>query len=466
MKSSIYSKLLICVASFFILAISLLATQYITFLSTYLMLSYIILLGIIFVYFLTNKSNKKMYGPSFLGMTIVVIVILRLIWILKVDTTPISDFETYNINAQQMSEQIPSNLLSIKFGCQGFGYVLSLALIYKIFGYSLMIGKLFNIVLSVFTGILLYLITKKLFSERTARIAILLFAFLPSQIMYTSVIAAEHIYVLSILLGLYILTYGSFKYSYKNEYYSGIILGFGAMVRQTALIVVAACIVYIFFEQKQDRFKKIFSFVKGAILILIVFHILLLLDKNPDPTTGIENSLMVGTNYESTGKWNLADSQIWSDWWNTSNSSFNLKDAKSTALHLAYGRIVDNPMKFVVLVFKKYDIMWAREGYGVDWSTMKLNSPNFFIDQNKNVLYGISQFYYFLILILTLLGCFKLWKTQNDNANIFLIAFILFVFAHSFLEVQPRYHYLFTFVFLILASYGLTENKVNTIEYK
>lgn len=451
MKFITWSKLLIYISSFLILAISLLAIQHITFLSTYLMFSYIILLGIVFIYFLTNKSYQQMSGPGFLGMTIVAIIILRLIWILKVDTVPISDFEMYNIHAQQISEQIPSDILSIKFGSQGFGYVLPLGLIYKIFGYSLTIGKLFNIVLSVFTGILLYLITNKLFNEYSGRIVILLFTFIPSQIMYTSVIASEHIYVPIVLLGLYILIYGPFKDLYKNEYYSGIVLGFSTIIRQTSLIVIVACIINILFDQ--DRFKKISYFMKGSILILVIFNILLLLDKNPDPMTGFENSLMMGTNYESIGQWNEIDShQAW-------HSNYSSKDAKSIALHLGLERIMNNPTKFIFLVFKKYDIMWASEGYSVEWSTIKLDTSNFFIDQNKNILYDISQFYYVLILILALLGCYKLWKIQNDKVNIFLIAFILFVFAHSILEVQPRYHYLFTFVFLILASYGLTVNK-------
>lgn len=447
MKES--TKLLAYISGILILFFSFLAVQ------NYGLLNipkYWIFLGILLeigaTYILTSK-NFVTYGSTFrfLTISIGIIVILRLVWIIWVPTLPISDFEGYNVHAVEIATQIPSGLLSIDLGDKGFGYVFMLAIFYKIFGVHIIIAKILNIVLSVFIAILIFSITKNIFNEHIARITTLLFVFLPSQIMYTSVLASEHLYIAILLLGLYFIirNFNVDLLDRFNYFYSGIMLGISFMIRQISIVIVIICTIKLFVNKEpiQKRVLRIMWYVCGVTLIIGIYvGAMLLLDRSPGPSDGWENSFMMGTNYDYIGGWNEKDGSIWS-----SNSS--LEEKKRVAIRIGLQRIITNPVGFSILVFEKFDKMWADESYGAYWSTLKAE----YQISNINMLYAISQLYYVWILCLSVVGCYKLKNEKNDGINLLLMIFLGFVLLHSFLEVQSRYHYPFEFIFLILAGY-------------
>lgn len=416
------------------------------------------LIGCCFYYILSDTDSfiQKGSTKNFLIVSLLVIILLRLIWILAVSTIPFSDFEGYHNFGIFISEQFPIHILSIDYDARGFGYSFVLGMIYKIFGVNLFSAKLLNVFLSALTGILLYLIAGSLFNESTARITTILYSIWPAQIMYNSVLASEHLFIFFTFLGIAIFI-GAIKVkpdTYTNILLAGVVFGLAYTVRFLSVIVVATGVMTLLFFKEyslKSRIRSSLLLISGfAIVWALITGLGAAVDLPSDPRTGIQNSLLMGTNYEYTGCWNPVDNLIWEN-----NSP---EEAKKIAFQMGLSRIAENPKEFLKLIFEKFSIIWGNESFGAYWSTANMDSTEStdFILKNQSLMFAIPQFYYFGILFFSSLGCYKL-KNRNLSIGVqfLLIIFLIFVVIHSFLEVQSRYHYPWEMIFLILGGYGI-----------
>jgi len=415
-------------------------------------------IGCCFYYILSGADSLIQRGSTkrFLITSVFVIILLRLIWILSVPTIPFSDFEGYHNFGILISEQFPTHILSIDYDGRGFGYSFVLGIIYKIFGVNLFAAKLLNVFLSVLTGILIYLISRSLFNEYTARITTVLYSIWPAQIMYNSVLASEHLFIFFTFLGIAILI-GAIKVrpdAYTNILLAGIAFGLAYTVRFLSVIVVATGFMALLLFQEnslKNRIQSSLLLISGfAIVWVLITGLGAAVDIPSDPYTGIQNSLLMGTNYEYTGGWNPVDSQIW--------SNYSPEEAKKIAFQTGLSRITENPRGFTKLIFEKFNRMWGDGSFGTYWSTLSMDTTKStdFILKNQLLMLAVTQFFYFGILFFSLLGCYKLKNTNlSMGIQFLLIIFLIFVVIHSFLEVQSRYHYPWELIFLILGGYGI-----------
>jgi 4-amino-4-deoxy-L-arabinose transferase-like glycosyltransferase len=76
------------------------------------------------------------------------------------------------------------------------GYPILLGIVYKLFGVNLMPPVILNVLLSVITCIVLMVTTRKVFGERTAIIAGLLFALHPHSIRFSTILYSETLFML------------------------------------------------------------------------------------------------------------------------------------------------------------------------------------------------------------------------------------------------------------------------------
>ena len=416
-------------------------------------------IGYCLYYILSNTDSIIQRGSTknFLIMSVFVIISLRLIWVITIPTLPYSDFEVYNNFAIYVAKQFPVHILSINYTERGFGYSFVLGIIYKIFGVNLFVAKLLNVFLSVLTGILLYFIAGYLFDQYIARITTVLFSIWPAQIMYSSVLASEHLFIFLLLLGIAMLI-GVIKVKsdekYLNIFLAGIVFGLAYTVRFLSLIIVATGFMALLYFQEEvfkKRIQSAFFLICGfAVVWICVASLGAVVNVPSNPTTGIQNSLLMGTNYEYMGHWNPVDNQIW--------ETHSPEEAKKIAFETGLSRITENPIRFIKLIFEKFNIMWCDESFGIYWSTSTIDSTKLpsFIIQNQLIMFAVSQFYYSGVLFFGLLGCHKLRNAKlNIGMRFLLITFLIFVLLHSFLEVQPRYHYPWEIIFLILGGYGI-----------
>lgn len=416
--------------------------------SEYWWIYIIVFLSIFILLYVYREIIYKYETITFLGYSIFTIIILRAIWIFMVPTIPFDDFAYYNNLAISVSHRTSYQIFNIDYSSKGILYAFILGILYKIFGYHLIFAKSLNIILSIMTAIFIYLIAKKIFNEQSARISVIIFAFLPSQIMYSSVLSSENMYVVLLLMAFYLILSSN---SNKLFFLSGIIMGLSNLVRLTSTVMAVVSFIFLIIHKKH---RQTMGFILGFIFVmLLISSMIYLLKIKSDPQYGGEISFMFGTNYDSIGGWNPEDANLW--------FSTNTTQRKSMAVRTGIHRITDNPLRFIKLIVKKFDKLWSDEIYGISWSTEQMDKTpeSLIVEKSRKILYSISQTYYIFILFLTMLTCYSLRNMKNEGVNLFLMTFLIFVVIHSFLEVQSRYHYTVEIFFIILSGYFYGSNR-------
>ncbi|MCX7923489.1 MAG: glycosyltransferase family 39 protein [Clostridia bacterium] len=428
----------------------------------------IFFMGIILAfYYLFLKDKLRIRPAHFIIGLCVLTFVPRFLWIVLVDTKPVSDFAFYNDYAINITKGL---FKSYDKTClvfpHRFGYPFILSLIYKLFGINLFAGKIFNIFLSVCTSILIYWIGARSFNEKTGRISSLLYAIWPSQIMYSSVLASEHSFIVFFTLSIALFIMAQYKFKGKMSIIlpasAGISLALSQFVRPVASLLFAVFVICIFIlnRYKQPLSKSIFNKVKllGFILIGYVLSVALL-NYTVSSLTGVSiwrsssgYNLLVGTNSKSSGTYNNEDAHILSEY------NWDFKKVHSAAKQKALERIKSNPLEFIYLIEDKFIIMWGDEAYGPLWSTVDFNSEtpsSKWFDQHIHLLLIISQAYYIAILIFAFIGCAVIYKKRRYKAAAFLLIFLAHIGAYTFFEVQSRYHFPAILYMLIIAAYGI-----------
>jgi len=383
-------------------------------------------------------------------------VALRLAWVLLVPTAPYSDFMGYHQAAIQISHLIPADLGQIYFGQKGLTFVLMLGALYRLAGADLMIAKIANIVLGVILVLLIVGLTRISLDEQTARVAGLLAALLPSQIMMTSTVASEHLFTVLILLSLLIVVKRVIPKQTGCTWLlgAGLILGITYSVRFVAIAVWLAVLVYLFCAGDRDiksRLSGLISFVVGFLIVVASLSGLILVTHTPSlPGQGFEFSFLEGTNFTTSGAYSpeiQAQFQSWPP-----------ESARHQALMTGIHQVIDTPGQFCVLMIKKVDKMWGGDYSAVRWAVYDNPDDLPILPMAAvAVLVLISQGYYMGLLLIGAMGAYLLSKRSN-RTDLYLYPLVLGAIfcVHSLLEVQQRYHFPFEFAIIILAAWAIS----------
>ena len=424
--------------------------------------------------------GTKPDNNGFLVILVLVTIIPRVLWILLVNTQPDSDFVLFNNYAVNASKGIFTvfNPTYTVFPFK-FGFPLVISVIYRIFGSNLIDAKLFNVLISVCTSLLIYSISRRIFNDHAGRITGLLYSIWPAQIMLASVLASEHIFLLLLLLSIQLFlkaidhlgTGGTAIYAAGT----GISLAVTQFIRPVALILVPIFIVYLFLFKQAHEYglKSILVKFKAAFTIGVIFVLSFLILTLPlsnligvpiyKSSSGF--NLLVGTNFVSNGAYNKEDSKIITEF------IYDYAKIHKEAMIRAINRILAHPLSFTMLMERKYITQWGSEDYGAYWSMRKTDYTNVigqYLVDNPRLLNAVSQIYYVFLLLMSIIGCFFFIKNRHYQLVIFLLLFQGLFIAHTFLEVQSRYHFPAMPVFMLLAGFGLSfrENIYRSIKQR
>jgi 4-amino-4-deoxy-L-arabinose transferase-like glycosyltransferase len=402
----------------------------------------------------------------FVPILLLAVVVPRLIWVLTLDTKPVSDFAFYYNYAVSMSRGVYSipDKTCIVFPHR-IGFPLVLSVIIKIFGGSLTIIKIFNILVSCGLALILYCIGKETFNEKAGKAAGIVFAFWPSQIMYNSVVASENAFLLFFTLSIliYICLKKCEKLHIKIVLFILLIISISLsqFIRPIAIMLMPAFLVYELFSGKQNmNVKNILKILRNLAFIyaayLLFFGMLSYVSYRLTNVNMFRSSpgynLYVGTNYESSGLYNHSDANILREY------NWDHKAVHQEAQRRAIERIFSRPIDFIRLLEKKFTIFWGDDSYGVSWSLAELSSSNRlgdFILAHKKHLIAISQIYYIITIFFAFIGCIFVIMDKKNTAIMIISIFLINVAAYSFLEIQSRYHYPPIALLLVVSSYGI-----------
>lgn len=402
-------------------------------------------------------------------------VILRLIWVLIMDTYPYTDFMWYHVKAVEISQGkgFLNGIYPYYVGNEGWptafrpiGYPGTLAVLYYLFGTSFLVGKLFNVLLSALIMFLTYKLALKFFSETVAFFTLLIFALSPLTICYNSVLGSEILFSAVLLLSVYLF------FVKNNPALVGILIGYLTLIRPIGMFIPVIFIFFIFIKKDMLLKQKIkYVLLYGIFFSLVVSPWLIRNYKvfgEPVFSTNGGYVIYVNNNDYAIGGWSdpykYPDSpflQYRTDEW------FDEMAIHKLGKELAVEWIKENPKDFLRLAFLRLknsywsqtdEIKWAftiKDQSGInEWHPINTK----FVKLQK-LLY---RPYYLVLFIYILYAAYMFIRHRKTDFNTFILLVFAYFNAMMFvLEGNSRY----VFPLHPIYSMGVAFILVNVLKY-
>lgn len=391
-------------------------------------------------------------------------MIIRILWLINIDSIPVSDFRTIFDSAKLLAEGDPSMM-------HGNAYIarfphLTMMVVYmsfmiKTFQDPLIAMKIVNLFMGVSVIFLIYLIVKEVFeSKKYGLIGALIAAIFPPLVTYTSVFCTENIAIPFYLLGIYLFLLACKKKVPKYMFLlAGGALSVGHLFRMVAMVLAFAFVLYIaiyYNDTVKEKIKAILMVVISFMLVLGIASFTLKglgitenqLWKGAEPSI---TNILKGTNIKHNGAWNEEDAKV-PDECNYDYDAINKK-----AREIIIERFKTTPITdWIPFYIQKYATQWSEGDLsGIFWAQLDVPEEGIKIDFFKGGR-GAFQLIYTIIMILVFIGLFnkKRYK-EKPEINLFYIGFCGYGLAYLVTEMQSRYSYIVCWLFIILAISGV-----------
>lgn len=419
--------------------------------------------SIIFIYFFVKKIRLK----NFKWFLFIYSLIIRVVAVFLLKTPIESDFKVlYDASTNLLNGDLSFNQIPyFKLWGYQIGQVVYQTLLLKICN-SVIFLKIINSIISSGIVVLVYLISKELFKEKTARFISLLYSIFLFPILFNAVLSNQILSTFLTYLAIYILFAKRFnKWSLLIRYpLVGILLGGANIIRPEGIVVLTTIIVFYLFLLCKDNIKKtiqkaiciLFSYyalVTISSLILILTNISPIGLKNNDPLW----KFVLGFNHESVGLYSTKDEYV------LGNKELELKLIKE--------RTIGSIEKVPILFIKKTRNFWFASD--IYWSNNYLENQNINIlgtnisGSNINeILTNYNKYIYYFMYGCLFIGLYKTRKEKKNELSTFLTIFVcVYIGVYLLIEIMPRYAYLPQVALFILSGFGI-EYLLNLLEVK
>ncbi len=394
---------------------------------------------ILLIYLFTKKVKIKRYEL----FIFILALTIRLFTILVLNVEIADDFKTmYEASLSFIKGNLTfMNNTYFKTYSYQLGHVLYQAGLLKIVN-NVIILKIANSLITSFIVLFIYLISKKIFNEKYAKIISLSYIFYFYPLYLNSILTNQHLPALFILIVIYLII--TKEESTKLFLIIAILLGIANILRTESIIIILGIILYnIAYTTKKNYKYKIKNMAALLIAYLLITNVALLflnispLYKNINKERKVENSTIIwklycGLNTEYNGIYNIEDDIRYS-------ISHNKKD-------LLIKRIKKDKFNFPILFLKKEVILWTQTNYD-------LRITNHFNKKLYDLLLKFNQGFLNIILLLFTVSLYP--KKEETKKEIIFIKLLIGIYfgVYLFIEISPRYAYiLHMLIFILLAA--------------
>ncbi len=425
---------------------------------------------VLMVYLVAYKLNISPLG--FFTVIFLLSFVAKGIVAVTSDTFPISDFSTFYNCAVKLFNGDKS--FGHGFYFKSFAYqtgpVIYYAMIMKLFGTGLLPLKLVNCFFMAGSNSLIYLISRKISNDYTARFVSLLYLLYPASYFLTPVLTNQHFAACMFMLSIYLLLETRINFAIRSVA-AGIFLAFGNAVRPLGVVILGGVVIWATAQFLRE--KKLVRV--GATVVMLAAYFLMSFtfssivkkaDINPE---GLSNNyplwkFVVGFNYETKGTFSYPDQ----------NEIFYIKDFEQrneVSKKVIKERISISPGKMFDLINTKQKIMWSY------FDTMKWGFydkvynhlvPSESLKKYELPILKIEKMYYILVFILMFAGLCLTLSQKKIGTGIMLIASIIACYfaAHALIEIQVRYRYFAIMLVFVLAAKGSELLMAGFYEYR
>ncbi len=376
-----------------------------------------------------DKIKRWIKENKFIIFLFLFSFIIRLGVIVLVETPIISDFKMMYDAALEIvngTDSYKSMSYFITWGYQ-MGHVLYQAVLLNIIN-SVFFLKFVNCIITSLTVVFVYLISRRICSDRSAKISSILYSIFLFPLLLNTVLTNQFLPVLLILIALYILLNINFKKKFiVSSVVVGILLGLSNIFRSETIVIIFSILLYFgfLFITKIDWKKLIVSFLIIFMGYYVVFNgTSLLLKATGVSPSGLDilNSswkFVVGFNYESNGMYTDEDASLYS-------RDSEAADKEAIKRITQFEKIPLHFLKKTKVLWFNSDLSWSISMDEVYYKTLNI----------------INQLWIILFNILAVCSAFRFVKLKFDKEHVLMCLILLVYFGvYLLIEVMPRYAY-------------------------
>lgn len=331
------------------------------------------------------------------------------------------------------------------FSDRPMGYPIGLGIAYALFGDSRIVTELFNLVVAILTGLLVYDLVRATWGQAAAAVALTVYGVIPSQILLVTVPVTEPMYALALLAAVRLAVASSA--GVMATALAGVALGLSQYARPTSIALLPAFMAIPWLAGMRAGQ----SLVRAAIIVAAFLVVLLpVIEHNlrvhGDLSVATSDyagwSLYVGTNQQSDGRWNPEDAARLTafpgdTWWERSE----------VAGGEGIRRIAEDPGGFASLAVRKFRVLWEEEDYAA--SHVVGNA------EVAPVVQALTSTFYVGLLAAALSGVWRERRAPTRTTLLVLGITATVAAIHIFVEVAGRYHAYLIPLWCVLAGAGI-----------
>jgi 4-amino-4-deoxy-L-arabinose transferase-like glycosyltransferase len=423
---------------------------------------------------------------------------LRFLYILLVPTVPTNDFAYYELAAKSILHQGSYSVYGLPDGNFPPGTSLFIALVYLLsFSENIFWVKLVQAALSVADIALLFFISKKVFGERSAKYAALLFALYPASIMFNSVLASENIFLFfSLCLLLLVVRMDNPGNDTKGPaklFAVGLLLGLSTLTRSIAVLLPIPILIILLLKSdvhaKPDQKKGLMIILVcliGISMILVPWGLrnYLLFNRFSVASWNSGSNFYMGNNANATGRFMSMQEHAVRIVSANNISRINSRLLNQYEIDDIFWRdgldyAINNPGKTIINSIKKIAYLFSGTDELVSWSITGMEGERVLDDpalrksiaDNAPFILAFGNGYFFLILFLGLIGLPYIIKDACDRKDLDVLLLLLyvgyFVLLVGLTVSSQRYNFNIMPIFIMFSGYAVNRvirNKKPIIE--
>ncbi len=399
-------------------------------------------------------------------------LLLNLLWVLYFQIEPTVDFQTFYDTALAIAHDERVDMLYLGLFPHILGYSTFLGLMMRLFGESAMLAPVLNLVLTLVSGLCIYILCLRWINLPAAAAAFFLWSICPSKLMYNSMVMSEPLYTCLILLFLLLL---SLAFDGKGRWWLRVIaaiplgLACGALLlavnvtRPVAVILFVAFFIWAFLLRGRNL-GKLKAWLLLAVFVASMFAAYSRCDRRWfrweylhifEETSDIPAyNIYVGLNMDSLGSYSDEDMEALMNYRYQGSAVY----AQEQMLKEVKNRLSSGEIDFPKLFAAKLAKLMGNDEGGAFYAQAELSPLAFKLSS------AISNVFYYFLVLLSLLGASVLQKKPEYSsvymAPLYSIGLIL---AHLIVEVSGRYKYSLIPMLIILAAFSFAELKTKDI---
>lgn len=345
------------------------------------------------------------------------------------------------------------------------GYPLVLAATYSLLGDSDIWMKLLQVFADLSSCLLIFAISKKIFSEEIGLTAMGIALLFPIQILYTAHLMTETVFTCFLLFVVWRVVNEREEKWLWNNVLLGLLLGIAVLIRTTALIVPFAVFIYRL-GQKQRWMVNLgrLAFTYGVILIVLspwIIRNYAQFDRIALTSNGGVNFWM-GNHSGASGSYSFPM---------TGNPLHMVEDefARSDlGYRLGVEFIVSKPLEFTVLLGKKFAHFFAADYWlmtTIEYNPLWKNYPNAATVFSELSMWNILVIHLPFMAVLLLCTVGLIFHKLDDSRPIlfFCSLVVTWLMVHLVFYAGARYRFPVVPFFIITAAYGFHLIRARTL---